>query len=423
MGWGLLAGAGRGLSQGAEMLYRGMAEDRQVARENERYQEERRWREAMENRRLEERRADKELAAKQRKEDLDRAERIRSEDVNYRKGRDEVNDKRYNTERRVGQINAEVGKIFNDYQAEVNAIHSAAKAEQDLLSEQIKLLVRAQKSNDPASILAGTAMESVPVNQIGDILNDMNSRLSQIDAAKRESLQLVKQDRDTLLAAAKSYYGDDIAQSNFASMLNSFGLTKQETKDIDRLSYDNNVIGIGQSLFGEQKKAENKEPAQEPDQPIGEPTDEPDPFGLWSGIKSGFNASTADTGSYFGNLKRENSKYSADNTSPLGHVLHPVGGLLGSVGGFVAAGAQDVAGAVGDGAVSAYRAAFETPAERRARIGSTEPSQALPPSEIVSDSGVGSSFRLTDFNWKRDMSWEAQAERMRQHANRYNQGR
>lgn len=70
MNWGLLQGIGAGLSQGAEMVNRGMAEDRAVAREQARFDESRRWQQAMENKRTAERAEDRELRKSERTEDI-----------------------------------------------------------------------------------------------------------------------------------------------------------------------------------------------------------------------------------------------------------------------------------------------------------------------------------------------------------------
>jgi len=70
MQWGLLAGIGKGLSQGADIVNRGMAEDRAAAREQARFDESRRWQQAMENKRIAERAEDRDVRKSERAEDM-----------------------------------------------------------------------------------------------------------------------------------------------------------------------------------------------------------------------------------------------------------------------------------------------------------------------------------------------------------------
>lgn len=101
----LLMGIGRGLSQGAQIMSQGMAEDRQVKRaeEIERMREasiEKRWARDVEQRNKE-RGEDRALRAGERAEDLALRGKERGEDLKYRTGRDNQSDSQFNRQMTV----------------------------------------------------------------------------------------------------------------------------------------------------------------------------------------------------------------------------------------------------------------------------------------------------------------------------------
>uniref|UniRef100_UPI0040472D28 hypothetical protein n=1 Tax=Rheinheimera sp. TaxID=1869214 RepID=UPI0040472D28 len=367
MNWGLLQGIGAGLSQGADIVSRGMAEDRNARREDERYQsqisrEDARYADQVsrEDARIktESDRWERTFAQQAKQNEIANARAVRAE--KRQAERDNIIDERYGSEKRIGQVNSELGKIFTDYNATASAISQEAQAEIKLLQSQTQLLARAQKSADPLAILQEGGMEGVPPESIGSYINDMNQRIQQINEAKAQRLQELESDRDTLLAGAKAYYGKDIEQSNFAAFLNQQGLSKERTAEINTLSQTNDAVVIGAQLFGGEDKAKPESSTDsKPESSV--PSDPNAPgFGFSSGFKSGLKASMADEGSYFSNLQAENRKYTPDNTSPVGQALHPIGGLLGSVVGFASSAAGDI--------YNIGIKATETPNERKARL-------------------------------------------------------
>jgi hypothetical protein len=262
MQWGLLAGAGRGLQQGADIVSRGLAEDRNARREDARYQSQI----AREDARYEDQKSREDARyatesdrwertfaqhAEQNKLTNDRADRAETRQTN----RDKISDERYGSEKRIGQVNNELGKIFTDYNATASAISQEAAAEIKLLQSQTQLLARAQKSADPLAILQEGGMEGVPPESIGKYINDMNQRVQEINEVKMQRLQELESDRDTLLAGAKAYYGKDVDQSNFAAFLSQQGLGKEKVAEITTLSQTNDAVAIGAQLFGGGDKA------------------------------------------------------------------------------------------------------------------------------------------------------------------------
>lgn len=116
MAWGLLQGLGRGISQGAEMVNRGMAEDREVERQRMREASiERRWKkqEAKDDARYVD--AQKRLDTQDAKSD----QRYNSE-KHYREQRDKKSDSQFNQQmglRRVQQIESNLSGLMQSQDA------------------------------------------------------------------------------------------------------------------------------------------------------------------------------------------------------------------------------------------------------------------------------------------------------------------
>jgi hypothetical protein len=172
--WGLLAGLGRGISQGAGMLQAGMAEDRNAKREAEREAvAERRWRETFEfqKQQAQEQRKfqresfgfQKEQAQEQRKfqrESFQRQQTWRNQDLERltEKERQDL------VERSLGKIEAE----YNTTKAGISAYYS----------EQIKAL-EAQMKNG-GDTLSGKNGAAPAVDYAAEIATAQNNRISSL---------------------------------------------------------------------------------------------------------------------------------------------------------------------------------------------------------------------------------------------------
>lgn len=373
MRWGLLAGLGQGISQGAQLLNQGMQEDRNARREAEREARreaieaarekaaESRWRESFE---FQKQQAEEAKAFQRESFDFQKSE---AQDARaFRESRAKVEDDRYTRSEKRGAIDNEVRFILDDYNVMTRAIAQQATEEIRAAQKEVELLTRAQKSADPMAMLSAEGVNVNPENITGRI-NALNRQIGAIRAEQKTKLQELRVERDRGLSVIKSHYGDSISKSSFAATLSDLGLPKAEAKEVTEFAFSEFAKGAlddnGDIIAPTGKargSAGNKiaSPKVNQSDNMGQ---EQAGFGFIPGLTAGYKAATANNGQgLITNLMDQNSQYSPEHTSNIGHVAHPVSSVVGAVAGIGA----NAFGSV----VDAGRVITETPDQRRKRL-------------------------------------------------------
>lgn len=322
MAWGLLQGLGRGISQGAEMVNRGMAEDRETERQRMREASiERRW---------------KKQEAKDDARYAD-AQKRQSEQMQYQQDRDKVGDARHAEQ--MGMAKQELNiRISERRKAEIEGNIQAVQREWDKASDSIerryeRLIDQARKEDAETPLVAD---------------KDGKKPESALDKAYRARDQALEELSDRmggkLMPIIKSY-GSELKGTAYGSLYDDLLAEKSATKDRAGQQFLNDA-GVTDAA-GEFAASATKAGGGRGDLVNGitgggpateQPADgsQPKGFGFNSGLDSGFKA----VSDWNTSLVDENSKLDPYHTSPVGHLTHAIGGGLGMVGGLLQQGYQ-----------------------------------------------------------------------------------
>lgn len=213
MGSGLLAGFGRGLSQGAAMLQQGMAEDRAVKREDEREKMrqasiERRWK--VEDERYEDQ--------KKRQDSQDqKADSRYKDEVKWRKEQSDKQDRQFNVQMR----SREAERIEQNIAGLMSAQERHEQKIQDKYREQIL-----SGNGDPKALQAQLENEIAQTrayydSKLGDMVKGYGNNLKGTSFEHLLMQQPVIQERvedqpkeDARLSAIRNYVGKHKTQGN-----------------------------------------------------------------------------------------------------------------------------------------------------------------------------------------------------------------
>ena len=247
--WGLLGGLGLGLSQGAQILNAGLADDRNARREAEREARreaieaarekaaESRWRESFE--------FQKQQAQEQRQFQNQRAaveDQRYKDNKDYQLNRDKITDERNSNAEKRSAIDNEVKYILDDYNVMTRGINQQASEEIKAAQKEVELLMRAQKSADPMSFLAEEGVSIKPEN-IMNRLNALNRNISNIRKEQTTKLAELRAERDQGLATIKDYYGDAVSKSSYSATLARLGLPKTEAAEVAEFAFSDFAKG------------------------------------------------------------------------------------------------------------------------------------------------------------------------------------
>lgn len=361
---GLLQGLGRGLSQGAEMLNRGMAEDREVERQ--------RMREAS---------IEKRWQRQEQKDDARHADslKFREEEVNRQKERDAVSDSRYAdqkkaqdedrtaqdkyrsdqlslekeklgitiSERRRAEIEGALGGLQRDYEKSAGA-----------LERRHERLIDSAKQIDQQN---GFAKDK-----------DGYTETDRAYMARDKALGALSKEFTTRIIPVVRSYGDELKGTAFSSYLDDVKAEDARQKDHAGKQFlsDAGVIDAEGNFTEQQPKVKQGGRADllkdlragssgtnaDTQQSV---VTEPKGFGFFNNMSKAY-----DSTAFGKTLEGEYGKLDPYHTSPFGHFAGGFGGAVGLLAGFAKEGASGLK-TVAD---ETFSSAFETPAERDARL-------------------------------------------------------
>lgn len=367
---GLLAGLGAGLSQGAQLLNQGMQEDRNARREAEREARreaieaarekaaESRWRESFE--------FQKQQAKEQREYQNQRAaveDQRYKDNKEYQLNRDKVTDGRYASDKISRQIEGEMERSYKEMREEMRTVAGQYDSTISALRKERETLIRVKDSADPMGLGEQTSVRSPA--EIKNRLEYIDTQLEKLQGERKSTMaEMRSESLKRLQGIAGAYDPSIIESSSFKGYMQAAGqelatFTNPDTpvpggKDAP----GNDATAIAGTLGGNSAMA----------QAVGRASDDQGKveqgqtgFGFIPGLTAGYKAATANNGQgLLTNLMEQNSQYSPEHTSLLGHILHPASSLVGTAAGI----GTSAIGSV----IDAGRAITETPAERQKRL-------------------------------------------------------
>lgn len=235
MRWGLLAGLGQGISQGAQIVSQGLAEDRNAKREADREAiAEKRWRETFEFQKQQaaENKAFQRESFDFQKEQAADSRAFQREQLDYARGRDGVMDARYSNEQRLRQVEGELGRVYQESREATQAVRQGFDSQMQALQKEQEALYRIRDAADPMAAI-GQASEQTTIRSPAEIANRLKyirESLTDLQGQRQQALiDLRNETRQTLTSIAGMYDPKVVDTSSFKGYVRS---VEQQLADV-----------------------------------------------------------------------------------------------------------------------------------------------------------------------------------------------